>query len=165
MTDSSKASFSAPTAAHGRLEVLTGHWHAEGTFCGEGQNAAEPPAAGVPRTIDESYEWLPGKFFVLHRWDAMTGEHEFKGTEIIGYDEAKTSYFTRLFDNAGNHPEYRASVDGNVWSLEEPQTRATVKVQDGGGKMSFNWERKNGGKAWLPLCDRFASRTQRAAPS
>ena len=153
-----------PTAAHRRLEVFIGGWHAEGTSYGEGQDAADPRAAGVPWTSDESYEWLPGKFFVLHRWSAMTGKHAFKGAEIIGYDEAKASYFTRLFDNAGHHPEYRASVDSDVWSFKEPQTRATVTVQNGGRKMNFKWEWKSGGSDWLPLCDRVASRTQRAAP-
>lgn len=44
------------------------------------------------------------------------------------------------------------------------QTRATVTVQHGGSKMSFKWEWKNGGSDWLPLCDRVASRTHRAAP-
>ena len=165
MTNTSKPKQPKPTAAHRRLEVFIGHWHAEGMSYGEGQDAAEPRAAGVPWTSDESYEWLPGKFFVIHRWDAMTGKHEFKSTEIIGYDEAEASYFTRLFDNAGNHPEYRASVDGDVWSFEESQSRASVIVQAGGGKMSFKWEWKNGGNAWLPLCDRVASRMQRAALS
>lgn len=78
MTESSKANLPAPTAAHRRLEVFIGGWHAEGTSYDEGQDAADPRAPGVPWTSDESYEWLPGKFFVLHRWDAMTGEHEFR---------------------------------------------------------------------------------------
>ena len=60
---------------------------------------------------DESYEWLPGGFFVLHRWDAQTGKHPFKGAEVMGYDETEGGYFTRMFDNAGHHPEYRASVE------------------------------------------------------
>ena len=153
-----------PTAAHRRLNVFIGNWHAEGTSYGDGQDVAHQRAAGAPWTSDESYEWLPGKFFILHRWDAMAGKHEFKGAEIIGYDEAKASYFTRLFDNAGNHPEYRASVDGDVRNFKEPQTRATVTVQGGGSKMSFKWEWKNGGSDWLPLCDQVASRTQRASP-
>ena len=62
MIESSKVSLTALTAAHGRLEVLTGHWHAEGTSCGKGQDAADPRAAGVPWTSDESYEWLPKVF-------------------------------------------------------------------------------------------------------
>lgn len=158
MTESSKASLPAPTAAHRRLDAFIGDWHAEGTSFGEGQDAADPRAAGVPWTSDESYEWLPGNFFVLHRWDAMVGKREFKGTEIIGYDKDEGGYFTRLFDNADNHPEYRATVDQDTWTFSEPQTRATVTVQHGGDKMTFNWEWKNGGRNWLPLCDRVAVR-------
>ena len=123
-----------PTAAHRSLEVFIGDWHAEGTFYGDGQDTANPRAAGEPWTSDESYEWLPSGFFVLHRWDAMAGS--FKSTEIMGYDEAEGGYFT------------------------EAQTCASGTVQADGDKMTFNWEWKNGGRKWLPLCDRVASRTQ-----
>ena len=82
----------------------------------------------------------------------------FKGAEIIGYDVAEGGYFTRTFDNTDHHPEHRASVDGHVWSCTAAQTRATATVQGGGDKMTFNWEWKNGGVKWLPLCDRVASR-------
>ena len=108
-----------PTAAHRRLEVFIGDWHAEGTSYGDGQDAADPRASSVPWTSDESYEWLPGSFFVLHRWDAQMGQHEFKGAEIMGYDDAEGGYFTRMFDNAGHHFDYRASVDGDVWRFTE----------------------------------------------
>jgi hypothetical protein len=54
-------------AAHRRLDVFIGRWHAEGTSYGEGQRADAPRASAVPWTSDESYEWLPGGFFVLHR--------------------------------------------------------------------------------------------------
>ena len=148
------------TAAHHRLEVFIGNSHAEGMSYGDGQDAADPRAAGVPWTSDETYEWLPGNFFVLHRWAAQMGKHEFKGAEVMGYDEAEGNFFTRMFDNAGHHPDYRASIDGHVWNFTEAQTRATETVQDGGDKMTFKWEWKNGGSKWLPLCDRVASRTQ-----
>ena len=52
-------------------------------------------------------------------------------------------------------------MDHDAWTFSEPQTRATVTVQQGGDKMTFNWEWTNFGKKWLPLCDRVASRTQR----
>ena len=85
-----------PTAAHKRLEVFIGTWHAEGTSYGDGQDATNP----------------------------------------------------------------RASVDGQVWTFAEAQTRATVTVQGGGDKMTFSWEWKNGGRKWRPLCDRVAVRAQ-----
>ena len=126
-----------PTAAHRRLEVFIGDWHAEGMSYGDGQIAAKPRAAGVAWTSDESYEWLTGNFFVLHQWDAQIGTRKFKGVEIMGYDAAVSGYFKRMFDNAGHHLVYRAGVSSRVWSLAEAQTRATVTVQDGGNKMTF----------------------------
>lgn len=147
-----------PTKAHHRLDVFVGTWHAEGTSYADGQQAEDPRESGVPWTSDESYEWLPGGFFMLHRWDAKAGERVFKGIEIIGYDEAKGGYFTRFFDNAGFHPEYRVSLEGNVWSFAEAATRARVTTSDGGGRLTFEWEWRQPGSDWLPLCDRVASR-------
>ena len=95
---------------------------------------------------------------MLHRWDA----HSFKGAEIMGYNEAEGGYFTRMFDSAGHHPDYCANVDGNVWSFAEEQSRATVTVEEGGDEITFTWEWKNGGRKWLPLCDRVAVRTNPA---
>ena len=40
-----------PTAAHRRLEVFIGDWHAEGTSYGDGQDAADPRAAGVTSSV------------------------------------------------------------------------------------------------------------------
>lgn len=158
MVDTPSAQLPQPSAAHKKLSVFVGKWHAEGQSYAEGQQAASPKASAVPWTSEESYEWLPGRFFLLHRWNAMAGTRAFKGTEIIGYDAARGGYFTRFFDNAGNHPEYRAIIDGNVWTFSEPATRAKVTVRDGGERMTFNWEWRNGGSEWLPLCDRVATR-------
>jgi hypothetical protein len=66
----------------------------------------------MPWTSDESYEWLPGGFFVLYPAGRNGQERKFKGAEIMGYDEAEVGYFTRFFDTAGNHPDYRAQVKG-----------------------------------------------------
>ncbi len=158
MADTVESHLPEPSVAHRRLDVFVGTWHAEGESYAEDQRADEPRASAVPWTSEESYEWLPGRFFLLHRWDAMAGQRPFKGTEIIGYDEAQGGYFTRFFDNAGNHPEYRASVDKNVWTFTEPATRATVTISDNRDSMRFNWEWRIGGSDWIPLCDRVARR-------
>jgi hypothetical protein len=153
-----KAKLPEPSAATRKLEVFVGKWHAEGESYAEGQTAVEPRASAVSWKSDESYEWLPGGFFLLHTWDAVVGERVFKGTEIIGYDEAQGGYFTRFFDNTGNHPEYRATVDGLIWSFKEASTRAKVTVSQAGDEMKFVWEWQHGNGKWLPLCDRVARR-------
>ena len=143
--------------AQRRLDVFVGKWHTEGTSFADGQKPDDPRASGVPWTSDEHYEWLPGGFFLLHQWNALAGTREFTGTEIIGHDEAAGGYFTRFFDNAGFHPEYIATVDEDVWTFTEPSTRATVTVRDGGNQIEHVWEWRQGG-AWLPLCERTATR-------
>ena len=116
-----------------------------------GQCADDPRASAMPWTSDETYEWLPGGFFVLHRWDAMAGTKVFKGTALGGY-------FTRVFDDDGFHPEYRVDVSGNAWTFREPAARATITFGDGDDRMNVAWGRKNQGAEWLPLRDRVATR-------
>jgi hypothetical protein len=149
-----------PSGAHRRLDVFVGKWRHNGASYADGQRSDDPLASAVPWTGDESYEWLPGGFFLLHRWDAILGTREFKGTEILGYDEAEGVYFTRMFDNAGNHPDYRASVDGDVWTFSESATRATVTVTDRGNGMNVAWQWRKERSDWLPLCDRVATRVE-----
>ncbi len=48
MTSKAKSKQPQPSAAHKRLDVFIGAWHAEGTSYGDGQGAADPLAAGVP---------------------------------------------------------------------------------------------------------------------
>ena len=148
------------SAAHRQLDVFVGSWRARGESFGEGQQADNPRASPAVWTSEESYEWLPGGFFMLHKWDAKVGTHGFRGTEIIGYDESAGGYFTRMFDNAGNHPEYTATVSGNVWTFSEPSTRATVTVSPDGNRMELRWEWRQGDGDWLPLCDRTANRVR-----
>jgi hypothetical protein len=49
------------------------------------------------------------------------------------------------------------SVNGNVWTFVEPNTRAIVTIRDSGRTMDFRW---GGGSDWLPLCDRVARRVE-----
>ncbi len=158
MTQAITPELPKPTASHRQLDAFIGKWHAEGFSYADGQQAADPLASAVPWRSDESYEWLPGGFFVLHRWDAMTGERVFQGTQILGFDGNEGGYFTRHFDNAGNHPEYQAKVVGDTWTFTDKSTRATVTVANDGNEMRFNWEWRKDGEKWLPLCDRVARR-------
>ncbi|MEP6713210.1 MAG: DUF1579 family protein [Ferruginibacter sp.] len=143
-----------------QLDVFVGKWHAEGKSYADGQQKDNPLASAVPWISDETYEWLPGNFFLLHRWNAKAGVREFIGTEIIGYDKKEGSFFTHFFDNSGFNPNYKATVDGNVWKFTEPSSRVKLTVDDDKNKMTFNWEWRQEDNDWLPLCDRVATRIQ-----
>jgi len=59
----------------------------------------------------------------------------------------------------GNHPEYRVTHKGKVWTFSEPNTRAKVTFNAAVDRMELNWEWKNGRK-WMPLCDIVAEKTK-----
>jgi hypothetical protein len=140
-----------------KLNVFIGSWHAEGTSYGEGQDVNNPEASGVRWVSDETYEWLPGNFFVLHKWDAKTGSSLFIGTEIIGYDETEKQFYSYFFDDSGNHPIYTGTVENNQWNFFEKDTKAKITINSD-DTITFNWEWKHDGSDWLPLCNRIAKK-------
>lgn len=162
MTENKTAATAAQTSAAARehLSVFVGKWRTSGQSFAEGQRAEDPRASAVPWTSVESYEWLPGGHFLLHRWDAMVGAYPFQGTEIIGFNESKGGYFSHLFDNAGNHGEYSGERSGNLWKFNEPGTRSVITVTSDGQEMDVVWQWTNGGREWLPLCERRAWRLE-----
>lgn len=143
---------------HERLRAFLGKWHAEGKSFATGQSKDDPRGSIEKWVSDETFEWLPGEFFIIQRWDALIGANEFKGIGIIGYDPETRSYVTRSFENHGHFREYVTRVEGNVWTFMGDTERARVKFTDGGDTQKINWEWKPDGETWLPLCDRTAVR-------
>lgn len=141
------------------LKIFIGRWHHEGKSYATGQSTENPLASAVSWKSDETYEWLPGNFFIVHRWNAMVGENPFIGTEIIGYDTEKKQYFSHHFDDGGFHPIYSATVDGNIWKFNEPNTRVEITINSL-NSLTLKWEWRNGNTNWLPLCDRIATRIE-----
>lgn len=148
----------ARSAAHERLQAFVGKWHAEGDSYAVSQKEDDPRGATEKWVSDETVEWLPGKFFVAQRWNAMTGAHEFKGTAIISYDPKAGHYMTRSYENHGFIRDYVTRVDGDVWTFTGDAERARIEFADGGSKQVIAWEWRLDGKTWLPLCDRIAKR-------
>ena len=60
---------------------------------------AWPPAANM-RAV-ETYPWLPGEFFLPHRFEGRLGDSDAGCIEIIGYDAQSQSYPTHTFYNNG----------------------------------------------------------------
>lgn len=164
MSAKSKTSGQTPErgAAHERLGVFVGKWHAEGDSFAAGQKKDNPRAAIEKWISDETVEWLPGKFFVMQRWDAMTGPNEFKGTAVISYDPETKHYVTRSYENHGFIRDYVTRVDGDVWTMTGDSERARIEFTDGGDTQVIAWEWKPDGKTWLPLCDRTAKLVAKA---
>jgi hypothetical protein len=79
-------------SAHDALSVLIGEWRAEGDSFAARQTIQNPRGTTEKWLSDETFEWLPGQFFVMKRWNAMTGANPFQGIAIVNWDD------TRLVD-------------------------------------------------------------------
>jgi hypothetical protein len=145
-------------APHERLKVFIGKWHAAGDSFASGQTKQNPRGATEKWLSDETFEWLPGQFFVMQRWDAMTGANAFQGTAIMGWDDNSQQYMTRSYENHGFVRDYVTRVVGKTWTFNGDTERALVEFSDGGKTQNIAWEWRQPGEDWLPLCDRLARR-------
>lgn len=133
--------------AHERLEMFVGAWDAAGrTFM---------PSDLTGR---ETYEWLPGEFFLVYRFDRTYGENAHRGLGVFRVDPADQSYSATFYDNLGYARDYAVTVDGRRWTLTGPWERATIEFSEDGQRLDEHWDRSDDGENWLPLCDFSATR-------
>ena len=160
MTNSKDKGTPRRGSAHERLEPFVGKWHAEGDSYADGQSREEPRGSVAKWTSEETYEWLPGKFFLVHHWDAPIDHAEFKGIEVIGYDAGRQEYLAQSFENHGFVRTYPTRVHDNVWTFEGETERAKVAFNTAGDTMDISWEWRPDGTTWMPLCDRTATKVR-----
>ena len=155
---------SAPTPSPEtqRLGALVGRWRSEGHIVGD-------PA--VPITGTDTYEWVPGGFFLVRHVDVMIGEQPVQALELIGeYDPATDTFLARAYDNLGNVTLMRAKVDEQgVWTftggsdvapVAQPldaegggAVRSTLRISANRSGMRARWERSDDGASWQPWMD------------
>ena len=142
-----------PGPQHKRLSAFVGNWRTEGHTIA----TAEVPA--IPILSSDIYEWVPGNFFVVHRWDGTVGEVEAAGIEIIGYDAAAGEYRTHFFDGDGNSGSEALTVRDRRWTWLGRQVmgaewhRCTSVESEDGDAMTARHERSSDGKTWTPWMD------------
>jgi Protein of unknown function (DUF1579) len=97
-----------PSPQTRRLGALVGRWRSAGHVVGD---------RPVPIVGTDSYQWLPGGFFVVHHVDVMLGDQRVQALELLGeYDPAADAFTARAYDNLGNVTVMQARVDDQgVW--------------------------------------------------
>jgi hypothetical protein len=137
---------SQPGPEHKQLELFVGHWQTEGEIqTGPGQTER--------LVATDTYEWLPGGFFLLHRVDGHLGEAEVKTLEVIGYDAAKQRYFTQSFDNQGQAVSYHASLTEHDWKIFGTSERFSGHFNQDATVLKGQWERSEDGVHWQAWMD------------
>jgi hypothetical protein len=129
------------------LEPLVGEWRLVAQFKGV------PPMDDAARV---TFEWLPGKTFLVERWEIPVPEAP-DGIAIIGADPAREGdYLQHYFDSRGVARVYKMSLADGVWKLwrDEPDfspldftQRFTGRFGEDGTSIRGAWE-INHGEAW-----------------
>lgn len=138
-----------PGPLHEQLTPFIGRWKVKG------KNAPlAPDAPSTEVTGEETYEWLPGGFFVLNRWDRRLG-HDGRhiGTGILGVGPSEQAYTSDSFDNLGYHRHYELSVAGRVWTFRGEFERAVLTFGPSAADFHVQWELSKDGSSWQPLCE------------
>jgi hypothetical protein len=142
-----------PGPEHKRLEVFLGHWRVEG------QNGPLAPAAPGARVLGEqTYDWMPGGFFLIGRWVHRFDSALHEGISFIGHDPERPGYTADNFDNLGYHRSYQLSELGGVWQWSGGFERASMRFFDDGSGFHTRWEISSDGRSWQPLCELRGSR-------
>ncbi|MES2679056.1 MAG: DUF1579 family protein [Bacteroidota bacterium] len=128
-----------------KLNFLIGKWHTEGEILQAASNHSN-----IIRGMD-SYEWVAGEFFILHRVDVFMGKQRTEVIEIIGYDENRKCYFMSSFDNEGKSVTMYAALEkSGVLKLGDKKMRSVLTANKNGKSMSAKWELSENGKTWQP---------------
>lgn len=146
------------TELHEALAMLLGDWKAEGVSFGDNQDDTHPRANGVPWVSTHKARWHTGEFFLGQDERARPGGTVFDTLSIMGVDPATGRCFARTFENHGFYRDYTLSHEGDVWTLDGETERATITFSSDRRRQDIVWEWRPHG-AWLPLCDRVATRT------
>jgi hypothetical protein len=137
---------------HQRLDAFFGKWKSEGRT----EAGASGPAEDMIH--EHTYEWLPGRFFLQHRWDGRVGDRDSKGIEIIGFDASSQAYASHFFDSDGWSRIYRGTVRDRVWTFTGERERCTVTFSGDGNTMNIHWEQSHDSEHWRSLCHMQSTR-------
>ncbi|MEO5647802.1 MAG: DUF1579 family protein [Chitinophagaceae bacterium] len=128
-----------------QLNFLIGNWHSEGELLA---NSSRP---SVRISGTDSYEWVAGGFFILHRVDVLMGDEPVEVIELIGYDPLSNTYSMKSFDNKGEFTMMEANIDPlRRLHISGEMVRSTLVPGKDGNKMTASWDRTDDGSTWIP---------------
>lgn len=144
-----------PGPGYRRLDAFVGKW----SIKGQQYHGPFGPAAEI--TAVETYEWLVGGFFLIHRFGGRLGSAEIACIEIIGYDDSSRSYPRYSFYSNGKTNEWQGREGDGAWTLigdslmegTSLKVRCTNVFSDSGKKMTAKWDYSSDGSNWQTFWD------------
>ncbi|MGI9505614.1 MAG: DUF1579 family protein [Geminicoccaceae bacterium] len=135
-----------PIRAMEALAPFVGIWNTEGEIRAKDGEELQPLVA------TDTYEWLPGKGFLLHSVDARLGGHVTRSIEIIGWDEDAGGLFSTSYDDKGATSRFRCALEDHAWKIDGQGLRLRGDFDQKWNELTGTWEIENGGD-WSPWMD------------
>jgi hypothetical protein len=144
------------------LQPLAGKWHTEGQ---QHEGPLGPAAAFV---AVETFEWLEGGQFLIHRLDGHFGGQVAACVEVLGKRE-DGQLIAHSFYNDGKRNDWAIKEDGptlvwsGVWSKgpeDSLHVRYTVRFEDVGNTLVGKWEQSRDGQTWQVFLDARGTKAQ-----
>jgi len=127
-----------------QLNVFIGRWMTEG------ETVAEPDVPSMPIVASDVYEWLPGRYFVMHPAYGRIGNVGVGGLEVIGFDPTTRQFQCYFFDSQGNATRHTLSGRDDVWTWQGTHARCTGRFSDDRKMLTARHERSDDGVRWVP---------------
>jgi hypothetical protein len=145
----------APQSAQERLSAFAGRWKTTG----EAHESPFGPRADL--SVVQTYAWLPGGRFLIHRLEGRLGAQEIACIEVIGHDAASRGYRVHSFYNNGTRNEWLLHDGGDtwtltgVWTLQERtlKVRCAMRFDDERNSVACRWEYCSDGAQWQAFWD------------
>jgi len=147
------------------LEALSrwlGKWHTEG------QQYESPLGPASTFVAVETFEWLDGGQFMVHRLDGKFGRNPAACVEILGKN-ADGELVAEAFYNDGNRNTWRVSEQGQTlvlngtWARSSSETfhvRYTASFEEADNTLVGNWEQSRDGQAWHTFLEARSTKAQ-----
>ena len=133
--------------AYEQLNKFVGRWNTTGRVL------ATDTSPEIKISGTDTYEWLAGKFFLLHKADVLMGGDKNETFEIIGFDKLKDNYAMRYYDNKGNSGLMTASCKDGLWTFLGETLRFTGGFKKNDTEFSGIWEQSSDGNNWTHFMD------------
>lgn len=147
--------------SHARLELFLGTWRTTGR-----QSDCPFGRAGTIVAL-ETYQWLSGERFMIHRLDGRIDDEPLACIEVIGTGSAQASCPVHTFYGDGRSNEWSLSEENGVWLLTGEWhlagsvyfVRSSVWFTNGGNTRAGKWEYSKDGGAFHTFWEVTSSKT------
>ena len=130
--------------AYSHLDKFAGKWNTKGLILPTSNSA------GIEVSGTDTYEWLPGNFFLLHKVDVKIGSDIVQTHEIIGFDEPNSNFTMQHYDNKGNSGLMTATLMDDLWIFKGETLLFKGGFSENDTVFSGVWEQLNNEKIWVP---------------